>query len=236
MKKLSKNQKGFTAVETVLVIAILVLIGVVGWLVYKNHHKTTTSTTYSSTAKTSTSSSTTKTTTPTTTTKPPANPYAGWKTYTTSDSTSFKYPTNWTLTTSSQYVLLNSPVDSSNNLTYQLSYGPTYNRSQVLKDTTVSSTPLNISLSKPLYMLTMDFNNSNGKDIDGLYVSDTNSAKGSSINPTFIGFMPKNSTKTMAFEAILQPLHYQNNGGETLATYQNNPYYETVVKIFKSLE
>ena len=41
MNKLSKNQKGFTAIEAVLIVVILVLIGVVGWLVYKNQHKTT---------------------------------------------------------------------------------------------------------------------------------------------------------------------------------------------------
>ncbi|HEY1835386.1 MAG TPA: hypothetical protein VGG13_01030 [Candidatus Saccharimonadales bacterium] len=41
MNKLSKNQKGFGAVETLLVLIIIILIGAVGWLVYKDHHKTT---------------------------------------------------------------------------------------------------------------------------------------------------------------------------------------------------
>lgn len=51
MIKKSKNQKGFSAVELVLVIVIVALIGVVGWLVYKNHHKTTATATITSTQK-----------------------------------------------------------------------------------------------------------------------------------------------------------------------------------------
>jgi len=70
------NQKGFSAVETILALTVIILIAVVGWLVYKVDHKTS--------GKTSSSSVTTTTT----------NPYAGWKTY--SDSNfSFRYPTTW---------------------------------------------------------------------------------------------------------------------------------------------
>lgn len=43
MSKLSKHQQGFSAVETVLVLVIIVLIGLVGWFVYNNHRKSTTS-------------------------------------------------------------------------------------------------------------------------------------------------------------------------------------------------
>jgi hypothetical protein len=71
------NQKGFSAVETILVLTVIILIAVVGWLVYKVEHKTTTQATGSSV------------TTPTA-----QSPYAGWKTY--SDSSfSLKYPVNW---------------------------------------------------------------------------------------------------------------------------------------------
>jgi hypothetical protein len=37
--KLYKNETGFTAVEAVLVVVIVVLIGASGWFVYKNHQK-----------------------------------------------------------------------------------------------------------------------------------------------------------------------------------------------------
>ena len=42
MNKISKNKKGFTAVELVLVVVVVALIGVVGWLVYKHDHKSST--------------------------------------------------------------------------------------------------------------------------------------------------------------------------------------------------
>ncbi len=42
MYKYSKNENGFSAVETILIVVIVILIGVVGWLAYKDHSKTTT--------------------------------------------------------------------------------------------------------------------------------------------------------------------------------------------------
>jgi Flp pilus assembly pilin Flp len=39
MNKISKNEKGFTAVEGLLIILILVVIGAVGYMVYHNDHK-----------------------------------------------------------------------------------------------------------------------------------------------------------------------------------------------------
>lgn len=58
MGKIRKNEAGFSAVEFVLVLVIVGLIGVVGFLVYKNQHKTTTPV-----------SGTTKSTSPTSSTK-----------------------------------------------------------------------------------------------------------------------------------------------------------------------
>src|SRR4029079_1253076 len=71
--------------ELVLVLIIIVLLGVVGWFVYKNHNKTTNSTTTSTNATNPTTSSTTKTAI--------VDQYAGWQTYTSKfGSFSFKYP------------------------------------------------------------------------------------------------------------------------------------------------
>jgi hypothetical protein len=67
MNKTSKNETGFSIVEAVLVLVVIVLIGVVGYMVYKNHHKTTTVNPISSSATkavTSTNTTTTNTTTP----------------------------------------------------------------------------------------------------------------------------------------------------------------------------
>lgn len=40
MIKLKNNQKGFSALEGLLIVIILVIIGTVGWIIYKNNHKT----------------------------------------------------------------------------------------------------------------------------------------------------------------------------------------------------
>ena len=83
MGKLKNNQNGFSGVEGVIVLAVIVLIGVVGYMVYNNHKKTTTAS-----VAASTSPATTKTTAA-------ANPYAGWQTYTDASGFTLKYPTTW---------------------------------------------------------------------------------------------------------------------------------------------
>ncbi len=113
MNRLSKNEKGFSAIEVVLVFVILALIGVVGWLVYKNHHQTTKASVVT-TSKPSPSTPA-KSTIPT----KPVNPYAGWKTYTSGyQKVSFQYPTSWGFkvqsdtgapSSSAQEVVLTSP-------------------------------------------------------------------------------------------------------------------------------
>jgi len=67
MNKLKQNESGFSAVEVILVLVIIVLLGVVGWFVYKNQKKTTTP----STTNTSTTKPTSTTATPTSTSTQP---------------------------------------------------------------------------------------------------------------------------------------------------------------------
>lgn len=87
MSKLRNHQAGFSAVEAVMVLVIVALIGVVGFLVYKNHETTTASVTTTKPASKAPTSS---------------NPYAGWKTYTLKyEKASFKYPGSWQLEDSS---------------------------------------------------------------------------------------------------------------------------------------
>jgi Tfp pilus assembly protein PilV len=86
----SKHAKGFTVVEILLVLIFVALVVLTGLYVMHNHktsssNKASNTTTTSSTKATSTSKST--------------DPYAGWKTYTsTTEKASFKYPSNWTVT------------------------------------------------------------------------------------------------------------------------------------------
>lgn len=104
MYKLRNNQQGFGAVEIILVVAVIVLLGVAGWLVYRNHHKATNTsptTTTSNIHKTSSTSSQT------------ADPYAGWKSYTLKyEQATFKYPAGWTLKNTPPV----SPTDTSDSV------------------------------------------------------------------------------------------------------------------------
>lgn len=91
MNRFSKNVKGFTVVEALLIILVIAVIGFGGYYVWHTQH----------------TKSTTKTTAST-----KLNPYAGWKTYTLKkERLSFKYPSNWAIKSmsdaSNDYILLN---------------------------------------------------------------------------------------------------------------------------------
>jgi type II secretory pathway pseudopilin PulG len=81
MKKIN-NGSGFSVVELLLVIVIVILLGFMGWYIYHNDHKTNVNTTKSSSTSTTI--------------------YSNWKTFVTSyQKLSFKYPNNWVLTDNS---------------------------------------------------------------------------------------------------------------------------------------
>ncbi len=115
MSKLNKNNRGFGGVELILIIVIVVLIGVVGWLVYKNHNKvapTKTAAVNKTIAKTTQGTSTNKSVT--------ANPYAGWKTYNSilNSGLSFEYPANWVFTPANKpFTNNNGGVENDSSLT-----------------------------------------------------------------------------------------------------------------------
>ncbi len=88
MGKLQNNQKGFTAVEGLLIVLILVVIGAVGYVVYHNDHNTKTVST------TNTSVNKPATTTKTPTVRPSNSPQVF-----TANSYGFQftYPQKWTV-------------------------------------------------------------------------------------------------------------------------------------------
>jgi hypothetical protein len=95
MNKLSKNESGFTAVEGLLIILILAVIGGVGYMVYHNGHKTKT---VSATSATTTSTVTKKATTPTSTIPNFPSTYNGWNSYCISSvGLCMKYPQGYNL-------------------------------------------------------------------------------------------------------------------------------------------
>lgn len=87
--KQRKNTYGFGVVGLILILAVVIVIGLAGYLVYKNHHKMTT------TSVATTKPTTTTKTAPTTSTTT-SNTYAGWQQYcSTSFGACFKYPSDW---------------------------------------------------------------------------------------------------------------------------------------------
>jgi hypothetical protein len=108
----SKNNKGFTVVEVLLVLIFVALVVLIGLYVMHNH-KTSNSGKINNTV----TANTTKLNSPSKT----VDPYIGWKTYTsTTEKASFKYPSTWTVTdtagrfgdTSADSVDLKSPSKS----------------------------------------------------------------------------------------------------------------------------
>lgn len=181
MNIISKNEEGFTVVEALLIVLIIIVVCFAGWYVYHTDHKKTTSTT-KTTALTS--------------------PYAGWNTYSSLSPVSFKYPSNWTVTTSeneptSQSVTVISPSRSINGTDYQfdLSLTAYLTSSQYIptQETVYSSNALTDSaFPKSLYALIMETPLLPGQspstcEVMDIYGSDMNYSSGnigSSIIPT----------------------------------------------------
>ncbi len=85
MNKLLRNENGFGAVEIIMLIVIIGLLGTVGYFVYKNHHQPTKVVTVTKTV----------TNTPKTTTLP-TDITASWTSYKSTDGHySLKYPSSW---------------------------------------------------------------------------------------------------------------------------------------------
>lgn len=122
MNKLPLNNKGFGVLGVLAIIVVLAVAGGAGVYAYHRNHKaktvvttSKTTTTNGSKAKTSQTgkSSTSQTSKSTATT--PADPYAGWKTYT--DTTyhySFKYPADWSISSGTNLpgVALRDPANT----------------------------------------------------------------------------------------------------------------------------
>jgi len=141
--KLSKNQKGFTAVEVLLVILILVVIGAVGYMVYHNNHKTNSTNTAD---KTTSSSSSSKSSTATAT-----NPYAGWQQLcSTGGGLCMKYPSSWKLSGSdSDGYTITSPSGATA-VTYEPDGGGMDGGAYSLAGAGGSECPANIASITPL--------------------------------------------------------------------------------------
>jgi hypothetical protein len=190
MKKLRNDQQGFSAVEIILVVAVIVLLGLVGWMVHKNQNKTATAKT-ANTVKTKS------------TAQAAADPYKGWKTYTaTLEPVSFRYPGDWTVATGddaavnrsdTQFVRLNAPQRSIDGVNYQFSltfqiHNPT-GEDQTFLPVYSSSKIADSSFPKTLYALTLE-NNVPASDAS----TDPNTGKAASIEVSATNYQTGSNT------------------------------------------
>jgi len=158
---------------------------------------------------------------------------SNWKTYTdTVENLSFKYPPTWILSSQNNAVIITSPVDSQSNLQFRINYYVINNPPYLTLEAIANKEPLGVVFVNPLYITTLEYSPTN---IDGLYVMDTVDITGEALTPNS-GFSPMKGTEKVQFYATLEPPNAINNGGEPLATFNNNPYYNTVIQIFKSLK
>ncbi len=92
-RNIKTNQDGFSGVELVLVVLVVVLIAAAGYLVYRNHHTSNINKIVSVQGNSTKSSSNTISSSSTN----------GWKTYElTYEKLKFKYPSTWTVTNLNQ--------------------------------------------------------------------------------------------------------------------------------------
>lgn len=237
MKQFRKNELGFSAVEVVMVVAIVALLGVVGWLVYKDHHKTT--------AKNTPIVQPYKTTTPAPKANAPtaANPYAGWNTYTLKlEKITFRYPSTWQLTDKSDsnddYEILTGPLSGTNNLTMVIGAGA------AVSDVNLSSGPIveSDSVTFNSHPAFLDTDTSGGYVVEML-LSQSSSKVGDLFPTQNITFNSENSR-------ILVQVFYSNNScssncnpninygaaiGEPLSMFENDVNYKDAKLVVDSM-
>lgn len=246
MTKLPKNENGFSAVELLLVLLTLIVIGGAGYFVAKHVDKKT-PTTATTVSTTTTTSATTSPTIP----KPaqPVNPYAGWSTYSsTNEGLSFKYPVNWTAQNdpcvnpdtqvNGQCYQFLTPKTASSSYIFEVTYYWNQQAASALKsgETIKSVTPLNVSGTKtPLSLVSYSINQTSSSNVFGLALTDQVYTVGQTVS-----FIPnitsqKQSGMTYTLTATMKTPSQQDIANYSLAQYQAQPDYSNVVKMFQSL-
>lgn len=206
MIKLKNNQKGFSLIEAILLVAIVVLIGVVGWLVYKDHHKTT--------AKSAAI------------TKQSAKPYAGWASYTTSYyKVSLKYPATWKLDTSASIPYSDGTADDAVNLTSPdgFSMNVDYGNSGAC-----SSEYINILFNKPVEV--------NGTSGYFDYVNSQENTPASDVDGFFLSKQStKDSAEQIDYGSNRLCVNGQTKSYKSVGQAQTDPDYEDALLVAKSI-
>lgn len=250
MGKIRRNEAGFSPIEVILVLVVVALIGVVGFMVYKNHNKK--ATTNSVAATTTTKPSTTRQAK--TTTQTP-DPYAGWASCADSvEGSSFKYPSTWTLTGATAgtctvgnggELTILSPKTVAAPYFFRFHYFPANGSSSdsgaydgdTGTETILSATALNVHDSKaPLYVVSFNApGSSSSNDVFSFVLTDQNYTVGQKVDKV-AGVKSQKTGGYYRFSANLITSSTQQYLGEyTLAQYQTQSDYANMLKVFQSL-
>lgn len=247
MGKISKNQNGFSAVEAVLILVILGIVGFTGYFVW--HAKQNTDKSLASN----------NSTTPIIKKKTPASiqsadPYAGWSGCSdTSEGLSFKYPSAWTTTglgtggactaDSEHQLSLYSPQVSGAPYFFRVEYFPTSASDGVIDgdngtETILSVKALSVPKSKvPLYLVAFNApGSSNSNYVFEFVLTDQSYTVGQKVDHVKAAASQQVSGDHYQLTANMVTEQGQQYLGEyTLAQYEAQPDYNNIVKLFESL-
>lgn len=244
-EKLSKNQRGFGAIEAILILVIVILLCFTGWFVYKHNHKSSNQAVINAPAKSVTDSSSKSTTTA----KQSANLYDGWKSYTTKyDKLTLKYPSNWQLVDKSN----TDDTDvtpgqdaiqliSNDSLEVTIGTGATYFDGGNSSVKVISSTPISV-LGHADYLVYASDTSIGG----GAVVTTTNSLPSTSTFPLAKNINLSQSVKSnSAIQGMPAPfnligVNYSSsdptaNNQYPISKYQQDPNYKLAQEIIESL-
>lgn len=225
-KKTPEHAAGFGIVEVVIAVAVIALLGFIGWKVYdvlKN--KPTSATTTNRQGSSSSSGGTTTTT--------PADPYAGWKTYTSSVAGySVRYPSGWSVrTTTSNSGDETLFITSPDQFEIRLDSGrETTDPSADVCGSTCLATDTLTTFTAPKYGKLMISADKQGAGGGSLYALDlfTSSGSLSIVSPT------KTNITTTA-TGLFQGLSEQQHDQETLGGFTGSSSVKTAQLIYESL-
>lgn len=212
MNKLSKNQKGYTVVEGLLIILILVVIGGVGYMVYHNDHKTKAA--------------------PASTTK--SGPAITWQTYSNQQAGfTYQYPSNWTNVTTIEplldgsfagvYGTITAPDGSKLAWIFQYvggkSGGCTPNagdKAFMPGDNCASKQIISVEQLPTL----KPTSNKYAKDLfeNGLYITQTKYDPGTTALPPLYSGMPTYTANSTSYQICLDPNYSVANNGTPIVT------------------
>jgi hypothetical protein len=252
---MKNNQKGFGAIEAILILVILAIIGFVGWYALNRDKASDSKSTASQSSQNTTDKEDKKQAEVT-------DPYAGWSNCKdASEGLSFKYPANWNTDGTTKdnpcgistpaaasmdgaYVHLRSAGDGATT-SFRVSYfgnsqaKGSYNfaDSSYKGETILDVTPLTVSNApKPLYVVTYASNNVDSSKAAGLVLTDQTYTVGQKISGSIPFAASKKSGKGLNLSASLAA---KNNNQSVeylpLSEYKNHPDYQAVINMFKSL-